>query len=116
MGAAECQFQVTEPPGNPWLAACCCTETSTPLAMTVRPALTVSEKVAPFPTGADGVITSLLAGHCVPSSASGLVLVFGSSGEQAGGSGLLSGPPTGLVCDASWAAGFGSSCPFGSPG
>src|SRR5215470_2423661 len=66
--------------------------------------------------GADGVITSLLAGHWVPSSESAGVLVSGSSGEQAGGSGLLSGPPTGLVCDASCAAGFGSSCPFGSPG
>ena len=44
MGAAECQFQVTEPPGNSWLAACCCAETSTPLAITVRPAVTVLEK------------------------------------------------------------------------
>jgi len=58
----------------------------------------------------------LLAGHGVPSIESAVALVFGSSGVQAGGSGLLNGPPTGLDSDASWAAGAGSSCPAGSPG
>ena len=72
--------------------------------------------VAPFLIGADGVITSLLAGHWVPFSESAAASVFGSSGAQAGGSGLPVGPPTGLTCDASWAAGLGSSGPFGSPG
>jgi hypothetical protein len=62
-------------------------------------------------------MTILLAGHWVPfldDFLAGLVEV--SSGEQAGGSGLWCGPPTGLTWDASWASGFGSSCPFGSPG
>src|SRR5215469_13478056 len=59
---------------------------------------------------------SLLAGHCEPFKESAPALVLGSSGEQAGGSGLCAGPPTGLACDASWAAGFGSFCPLGSPG
>ena len=66
---------------------------------------------APFLIGADGVITSLLAGHWVPSIESAVALVSGSSGEHAGGSGLLKGPPTGLDSDASWAAGLGSARP-----
>ena len=38
--------------------------------------------------GTGGVITSLLAGHWVPSIESAVASVFGSSGVQAGGSGL----------------------------
>ena len=76
---------------------------------------TVTVNADPLLIGAGGVITSLLAGHCVPlSELAGLV--GKSSGEQAGGSGLCRGPPTGLVCDASCAAGLGSFCPCGSPG
>ena len=59
--------------------------------------------------------TSLLAGHWVPSRASASWESL-SSGVQAGGSGLLSGPPTGLACDASCARGSGSPWPLGSPG
>src|SRR5215469_13298157 len=70
----------------------------------------------PFLIGMAGVITSLFAGHCVPLSEFIFAEVDASSGEQAGGSGLWCGPPTGLVCDASCAAGLGSSCPSGSPG
>ena len=77
----------------------------------------MTEKTAPSPIGAPGVMTSLLAGHWVPflefwSAA----LVEVSSGVQAGGRGLWPGPPTGLSCDASWARGSGSFCPWGSPG
>ena len=77
--------------------------------------LTVTTKTECRFRGAVGVMTSLFAGHWVPSSASGC-LPESSSGEQAGGSWLWCGPPTGLVCDASCAAGFGSFGPFGSPG
>ena len=70
---------------------------------------------APFGIGVSGVTTSLFAGHCVPSRASA-DCDPSSSGVQAGGSGLWSGPPTGLTWDASWASGLGSSGPFGSPG
>ena len=66
--------------------------------------------------GVSGVITSLLAGHCVPFSEFAAASVSGSSGEQAGGSGLFVGPPTGLFCEASCASGSGSFWPFGSPG
>ena len=42
-------------------------------------------------------MTSLLAGHCVPSRSNCLFgLVVDSSGEHAGGNGLFSGPPTGV--------------------
>ncbi len=68
-----------------------------------------------FRSAAGGVMTSLSAGHWVPSSASGC-FPESSSGEQAGGRWLWCGPPTGLVCDASCAAGFGSFGPLGSPG
>ena len=71
--------------------------------------------VAPSRRGAGGVITSLLAGQGVPFRAF-FPSLGESSGEHAGGSGLWRGPPTGLACDASWAAGFGSACPLGSPG
>ena len=81
--------------------------------MTVQ---SVTVNTEPFAIGAAGVISSLLAGHWVPFSASAAVWTLGSSGEQAGGSGLCFGPPTGLVCDASCAAGLGSFCPCGSPG
>jgi hypothetical protein len=71
----------------------------------------IQSSEAPSRTGEDGVITSLLAGHGVPSIESAVASVFGSSGEHAGGSGLLAGPPTGLDSDASCATGAGSSCP-----
>src|SRR5215469_15204735 len=158
MGARDRQFHVTDPCGNSEFALWCVTETSSPLAMTVLPALTVSEKVyvglaagkslsgiqssvatgsvvrklpsgarnqpsvVPSPSlctpglpvyltvtvntepsliGRDGVMTSLFAGHWVPLSEFIVAeLVDDSSGEQAGGSGLWSGPPTGSVCDA----------------
>src|SRR5215510_11559845 len=62
-------------------------------------------------------MTSLLAGHCVPfKEFFPAGLVDNSSGVQAGGSGLCSGPPTGFAWDASCAAGLGSLGPFGSPG
>ncbi len=56
----------------------------------------MTEKTARSLIGAPGVMTSLLAGHWVPflefwSAA----LVEVSSGVQAGGSGLWSGPPPG---------------------
>ena len=55
-------------------------------------------------------MTSLLAGHWSPFwSVRSEPSVEVSSGEQAGGSGLCAGPPTGSVWDASWAAGSGSS-------
>ena len=44
MGAGECQFRVTDLLGTSWRVWCCYTETTTPLAITVRPAVTVSEK------------------------------------------------------------------------
>ena len=74
-------------------------------------------KTDPSVIGAAGVITSLLAGHCWPFWEFRFAkLVDFSSGEQAGGSGLWPGPPTGLCSEASWASGLGSFCPFGSPG
>jgi hypothetical protein len=48
----------------------------------------VTVKVAPSLIRVGGVITSLLAGHWVPFIESAAASVFGSSGVQAGGSGL----------------------------
>ena len=79
--------------------------------------MTETVKADPDLIGDRGVITSLFAGHGAPFSEfrfAGLVEV--SSGEQAGGSGLCRGPPTGLSCDAWWASGLGSPGPCGSPG
>ncbi len=74
-------------------------------------------KSDPLAIGADGVITSLLAGHCWPFWEFRFAkLVDFSSGEQAGGSGLCPGPPTGVCSEASCASGFGSFWPCGSPG
>ena len=51
---------------------------------------TCTTNLAPLAIGLEGVITSLFAGHCVPSSE---VCLFGfvdsNSGEQAGGKGLV---------------------------
>ena len=67
------------------------------------------ERHAARGSDAVGVITSLFAGHWVPSSEScWLDLVDISSGLQAGGSGLFCGPPTGFSCEASCALGSGS--------
>ena len=44
---------------------------------------------APSLIGAGGVITSLLAGHWVPFIESAAASVFGSSGVQAGGRGVV---------------------------
>ena len=62
-------------------------------------------------------MTSLFAGHWVPSRSNCLFgFVDMSSGEHAGGSGLFSGPLTGLSWPAWCARGSGSFWPFGSPG
>ncbi len=77
----------------------------------------MTRNTRPPAIGWPGVMTSLLAGHWVLFSDSFLAgLVDSSSGEQAGGSGLCCGPPTGLTWDASWARGSGSLRPCGSPG
>src|SRR5580765_7230257 len=65
--------------------------------------------VSPSAIGAEGVITSLLAGHCVPFWALPL-----TCGEQAGGFGFVA--LTGFAFETACAAGSGSSWPFGSPG
>ena len=65
--------------------------------------------VVPSGIGADGVTTSLFAGHCVPFCVSLL-----TCGEQAGGFGFVA--LTGFAFETACAAGSGSSWPFGSPG
>ena len=65
--------------------------------------------VVPSGIGADGVTTSLFAGHCVPFCVSLL-----TCGEQAGGFGFVA--LTGFEFDTACAARSGSSWPFGSPG
>ncbi|MFL5925474.1 MAG: hypothetical protein ACJ77E_00870 [Gaiellaceae bacterium] len=77
----------------------------------------MTTNLAPLGIGLEGVTTSLFAGHCVPSRSNCLFgFVVGSSGEHAGGKGLLSGPPTGLSSPAACARGSGSFWPLGSPG
>src|SRR3954468_5208156 len=61
----------------------------------------------PIAIGAEGVITSLFAGHW-------LAVLAAAGGAQAGGSGLLA--LTVAFRPASCACGSGSSWPFGSPG
>src|SRR4051794_28396884 len=65
--------------------------------------------VVPAGIGADGVITSLVSLHALPCETALRV-----SGAQAGGFGLVA--LTGLVSEAWWASGAGSSGPLGSPG
>src|SRR5690349_1532196 len=71
--------------------------------------LTWTVNSVPAGIGADGVITSLVAGHCTPCRAADVPV-----GAQAGGFGLVA--LTGLEFDAACAAGSGSSRPFGLPG
>ena len=71
--------------------------------------MTTTLNSLPAGIGADGVITSLFAGHGTPCSAAS-----SPTGAQAGGFGLVA--LTGFEFDAAWASGSGSSWPFGSPG
>src|SRR3954470_4224796 len=65
--------------------------------------------VPPSAIGAEGVITSLFAGHWAP-----FWLLLLTCGEHAGGFGFVA--LTGFTFETACAAGSGSSWPFGSPG
>src|SRR5580765_1318600 len=70
---------------------------------------TVTVKVVPVGSGVDGVMTSFVAGHCVPTCDAEV-----DCGEQAGGFGFDA--LTGFTVEAACASGSGSSGPLGSPG
>src|SRR3954465_10849377 len=69
----------------------------------------VTTKVAPSGIGTEGVMTSLVAGHCSPFCDAPFTV-----GEHAGGFGLVALAGGGVP--SARAAGSGSFCPLGSPG